>query len=86
MKKKIPKAAALKYDQGQAPIVISKGEGLIAKKIMEIAEENNIYIHSDPDLVEILSNIDIGSEIPEDIYKTVAQILLFVYELNGDKI
>ena len=84
MKKNIKKAVALKYDQKRhnAPVVTAKGYGSIAEKIIEIAKKNNIYIHRDSDMIEILSKIDIGDEIPEYLYKAIAEILAFVYKLN----
>lgn len=86
MKRKLPKAAALKYENTSAPIVTSKGEGRLAEKIIDIAQKHNVYVHKDPDLVEILAQLDIGQQIPHEIYKAVAQILLFVYELNGKEL
>lgn len=85
MKKKLLKAAALEYNKTAAPVVTSKGEGKTAERIIEIAKKNNVYVHKDNDLIEILSKLDIGEEIPHEIYNAVAQILLFVYEINGKK-
>jgi flagellar biosynthesis protein len=76
---------ALKFKPGEqtTPQVVAKGRGVVAEKIIEIAKENNILIHEDPDLVEVLSKLDIKQEIPPDLYKVVAEILLFVYKLNN---
>ncbi len=76
---------AIKFQPGQqsTPEVVAKGRGVIAEKIIEIAKQNNIFIHEDPDLVEVLSKLDIKQEIPPDLYKVVAEILLFVYKLNN---
>jgi len=86
MKKKMKKnsAVALKYRTatGRAPKVTARGMGKIAEKIIEIAKEHHIYIHEDPDLVEILSTLDINEEIPPDLYVVVAELLAFVYSLN----
>ncbi len=78
----IKKAIALKYEKGKdnAPKVVGKGQGEVAKRIIEIAEENGIYIKEDPELVEILSTLDLYEEIPEELYKVVAEILAFVYK------
>jgi flagellar biosynthesis protein len=81
------KAAALKYNSqtDSAPVVKAKGMGIIADRIIEIAKENNIPTKEDPDLVEILMQIDIDKEIPPELYKVVAEILAFVYRLNNLK-
>ncbi|MFA5479267.1 MAG: EscU/YscU/HrcU family type III secretion system export apparatus switch protein [Candidatus Muiribacteriota bacterium] len=79
------KAVAVNYNpvnKKDAPKVIAKGEGTTAKKIIEKAEELGIAIHEDPDIVEILSRVNLGDEIPPELYETVAEILVFVYKLN----
>lgn len=75
---------ALKYrtDQAPAPKVTAKGEGLVAERIIELARENQIPIKEDPDLVQILSQVDINKEVPPSVYKVVAELLAFVYKLN----
>jgi len=80
MNEKIKKAAALKYEIGKdnAPKVIAKGKGIIAEKIIEIAKKENIPIYEDPDTVEILSSLDIGQEIPPELYEVIAEILAYV--------
>ena len=77
-------AVALKYQPGtdRAPKVTARGKGKLAKKIIDIAKEHDIYIHEDPDLVEILSALDINEEIPPDLYVVIAELLAFVYSLN----
>lgn len=84
-KKKIQKAVALKYNEAKnnAPVITAKGLGSIAEKIIQIAKQNNIHIHKDADMIEVLSKLDIGQEIPEYLYKSIAEILAFVYKLNG---
>ena len=82
--KEIKKAVALQYQpSGQhAPIVTAKGQGFIAEKIIALAKKRNIPIKDDPDLVQILSRIDLGEEIPSAVYGVVAEILAFIYHLN----
>jgi flagellar biosynthesis protein len=81
------KATALKYNSqtDSAPVVKAKGMGIIADRIIGIAKENNVPIKEDPDLVEILMQIDVDKEIPPELYKVVAEILAFVYRLNNLK-
>jgi flagellar biosynthesis protein len=80
-------ALALKYQpkSDNAPRVTAKGKGKVAEKIIEIAKKNNIYIHNDPDLIEILSQLDINDEISPDLYIVAAELLAFVYSLNSGK-
>jgi flagellar biosynthesis protein len=86
MKKKVNKssAVALKYrsETDRAPKVAARGKGKIAEQIIEIAKKHHIYIHEDPDLIEILSALDINEVIPPDLYVVVAELLAFVYSLN----
>ncbi len=78
------KAVALRYDAEKeaAPKVVAKGAGLRAERIIEIAREHGVHIHEDPDLVTFLSRLDVDTEIPEDLYRAVAEVLAFVYRLN----
>lgn len=78
------KAVALRYDtDGEgAPKIVAKGSGYLAEQILEIAKEHDIHIHQDPDMLNILAALDIQTEIPENLYKAVAEILAFVYQLN----
>jgi flagellar biosynthesis protein len=80
-------AAAIKYDSAtaNAPKVTARGRGYIAEKIISIAEENGVPIKNDPDMVQILSKLDIGAEIPVELYRAVAEILAFVYSLNENQ-
>ncbi len=82
------KAAALKYIDGQdnAPKIVAKGSGKIAEKIIEIAKLRGIPIREDRELVEILSSLDLYQEIPQDLYKAVAEILAFVYMLSQKRL
>lgn len=80
----IKRVAALQYDPetDNAPHLTAYGQGELAEKILEIALENKIAIHRDQDLIEILSTLELGSEIPEEIFELVAEILAFVYRLT----
>lgn len=84
MKKKFKEAAALKYKQGEDPVprLVAKGKGKVAERIIEIARSHGIYIKEDKQLVEILSCLDMYQEIPEELYKAVAEILAFIYSMN----
>lgn len=77
-------AAALRYDslRDNAPKVTARGRGTIAEKIIEIAEESGVPVKNDPELIQVLCKLDVGSEIPVELYRAVAEILAFVYSLN----
>lgn len=79
------RAVALRYDADQdaAPRVVAKGNRLIAERIIEIARENDVPIHQDPDLVAVLAKLDVEREIPESLYRAVAEVLAFVYRVAG---
>jgi flagellar biosynthesis protein len=78
------RAVALRYDTAkeQAPRVVAAGSGHIAQRILEIAREQGVTIHEDADLVQTLSALDLGMEIPEPLYVAVAEVLAFVYRIN----
>lgn len=78
------KAVALHYDADseQAPKVIAKGSGHVADRILELAAEHGVEIFEDRDLVEALAQLDVNQEIPETLFKAVAEVLAFVYRLN----
>src|SRR5690606_37838276 len=82
LKKK--KAVALRYDKGQdaAPKVAAKGAGRMAERILEIAEEHELHIHKDADLVEVLEKVELEQEIPLEVYSVVAEIFRYIYEAN----
>ena len=77
------KATALKYDGEAAPKLVAKGSGLVAEQIIAVAKENNIHIHNDPILLEVLSRLELGDEIPQQLYLAVAKIIAFAYFLQG---
>ena len=60
------------------------GRGLLAERLIEEARQHGIPIRENPDLVQILLELDLGQEIPPDLYQAVAEILIFVYRLNED--
>jgi flagellar biosynthesis protein len=84
MKNKSPKAAALKYRHGKdpAPKLVAKGRGEIARKIIETAKAHHVPVQEDKELVEFLSMLDLYQEIPQGLYKAVAEILAFIYSVN----
>jgi len=82
-KRSVQKAAALEYTGENAPTIIAKGSGQVAEDIIHIAKEYNIYLHEDPLLVEVLSQLELNQEIPPQLYIAIAQIIAFAYILQG---
>ncbi len=78
------KAAALRYDakKDAAPKVVAKGSGKTAERILQIAKDHNVPIKDDPQLVEVLSTLDLYQEIPFELYRAVAEVLAFVYRMT----
>lgn len=78
-------AVAIKYEPelNKAPIVLAKGEDYLAQKIRELAKENRIEIVENKPLARMLyANVDVGSEIPPELYQAVAEILAMVYNMK----
>ena len=84
MKKK-QKAVALRYDGKSAPRVTAKGEGRIAQKIIETAQTHGVPLQKNDELTALLSKVRLNEEIPRSLYQAVAQILVFLYHVNGKK-
>ena len=80
-----PLAVALRYERRDtaAPRVTAKGGGELARRILELARAHDVPVREDPDLLELLAACDLGAEIPEELYHTVAELLAFLHRLNG---
>ncbi|WOH78886.1 EscU/YscU/HrcU family type III secretion system export apparatus switch protein [Bradyrhizobium sp. BEA-2-5] len=76
-------AIALHYDHAGAPRVVARGKGTIGEKIVEIAKAHDIPIEENEILAGALSKVELGDEIPPDLYKAVAEVLVFVLRLSG---
>jgi flagellar biosynthesis protein len=79
------KAVALRYDKSKesAPRVLAKGKGEIADNIIKIAQLHNLPIKKDEDLIELLSKVELDKEVPEALYKAVAEIFSFIYKVTN---
>lgn len=79
------RAAALRYDRGRdgAPRVVATGEGLMAERLTALARDHGVPIHEDPELAAALSRLPIDQEIPPELFAAVAEIIGFIYRLNG---
>lgn len=79
----IKKAIALEYNKGlNAPKVVATGKGCVADNIIKKAHENNIPVHEDQKLANNLVELNLGDEIPQDLYEAVAQVLAFIYDVD----
>jgi flagellar biosynthesis protein len=76
-------AVALRYDGRGAPRVTAKGEDEVARRICEVAEEHGVPLYEDARLAPVLASIDLGEEIPENLYRAVAEVIAFAYLLEG---
>lgn len=85
-KKQMKKAVAIKSNKDmEVPKVIAKGKGYVAENIIEIAKKENIKIHKDNNVVDGLIDVEIGEEIPYELYEAVAEIIYFVYLIDEEK-
>ena len=80
----LPFAVALRYapESQAAPDVVGKGRGEAAEKLLERAREYGIPVCQDADLVELLTGLEVGEEIPVELYEVVAELLTYLYRLN----
>lgn len=85
--KKNIKAAALKYDQGlnTSPILLAKGQGEIANKIIALAKEHDISVFQNKALVDSMLNLEINEEIPPRLYRAVAELFSWLMKVESKK-
>lgn len=76
-------AIALEYGRNKTPKVTAKGQNELAQRILAEAQKQGVYVAEDPQLLALLSRLDVGEEIPQDMYTAVAVILSWVYWLKG---
>ncbi|MGS0683075.1 EscU/YscU/HrcU family type III secretion system export apparatus switch protein [Shewanella sp. 125m-7] len=81
--KRTNKAVALKYQSGTAPKVLAKGEDDLAQEIVALAQQAGIHIHQDEYLCDFLQRLEVGDEIPKELYLLIAELIAFVYVLDG---
>ncbi len=84
--KSLDLAVALQYDGTGAPKVTATGKGVIAEQIIALAKEHDVPLYEEPELVQLLSAVELGSEVPENLYIAVAEIIAFAYQLSGKQI
>ncbi|MAG35529.1 MAG: flagellar biosynthesis protein FlhB [Dehalococcoidia bacterium] len=78
-------AVALQSDlaAGTTPVVTAAGQGWVAEDIIALAREHGVPVHEDPELVQVLSQVQVGEEIPAVLYQVVAELLVFLYWVDA---
>lgn len=84
MKNPVKLAVALKYeeDEQKAPVVVAVGKGETAEKIVEAARSEHIPVHQEASLAQVLSELEMGTEIPPELYQAVAQVIAFIWRMD----
>lgn len=77
------KAIALQYEGVGAPVVTATGEGVIAEDIIALARELGIPLYENPELTDMLAMLELGDEIPHELYIIIAQIIALAYNIKG---
>jgi flagellar biosynthesis protein len=77
------RAIALEYDGENAPLVTATGQGALAEEIIRIAKEHDVPIREDTLLAEMLSELDLGEEIPPLLYQVIAEVIAYAYLVSG---
>jgi len=79
------KAVALKYnrEKDRAPKIVAKGRNAVAERIIEAAKDGNVPVYPDKDLAQVLEALDLDYEIPPELYRAVAEVLVFIFSING---
>lgn len=84
MTQKPPRQAiALTYDGQQAPTLSAKGDDALAEAILALAREHEVPIYENAELVRLLARLELGEQIPEALYLTIAEIIAFAWQLRG---
>lgn len=76
-------AVGLSYDGAGAPKIVAKGHGALADEIIRLAREHGVLVHEDENLNRLLQQMDLGSEIPPELYLLIAELIAFSYVLQG---
>jgi flagellar biosynthesis protein len=76
-------AIALKYDGSHAPTLTAKGDEELAEEILRIARDYEVPIYENAELVKLLARMELGDSIPQELYRTIAEIIAFAWNLKG---
>ncbi len=78
------RATALQYDGQRAPVITATGSGELAESIIALARELEVPIYENPELAAMLAALDLGDEIPHELYLIIAQIIALAYKIKGE--
>jgi flagellar biosynthesis protein len=77
-------AVALAYSAGgSAPKVVATGKGVVADRIIEMAQQHGVFVHASPELVALLMDVDLDDRIPPNLYRVVAELLAWLYRIEA---
>ncbi len=76
-------AVALRWDGRNTPRITAKGEDALARRIIDLAEEAGVTRYPDPELAPVLAQIPVGEEIPDALFRAVAEVIAFAYWVSG---
>ena len=81
------KAVALTYDEDRqaAPVIVASGMGYVAEKMLEVAEENGVPVYEDNSLATMLTQLELGTEVPEELYQAIVDIYMYFLDYIPDK-
>ena len=81
----VPEAVALRFDKERedAPRVVAKGRGFVAQQLLAIAKRNAVPVYQNQTVTQLLMAVELDREIPPDLYQAVANVLAFVYRMDG---
>ena len=81
----VQQAVALAYEHGEfAPKIVAKGRGVVAEQIIARAKEHGIFVHQSKELVSLLMRVDLDDHIPAELYQAIAELLVWLYELEHE--
>ncbi|GAA4877018.1 EscU/YscU/HrcU family type III secretion system export apparatus switch protein [Ferrimonas pelagia] len=83
MDDKPKKAVAVRYDGQDAPRITASGEGHVAEQIQTLAQDAGVLVHHDPQLAELLAKLELGEQIPPQLYLIIAELIAFAYLIEG---
>ncbi len=83
MKDQVKSAVALQYDGKSAPTIVAKGHGELADEIVALAREHGVLIHEDEALNQLLRHMELGDQIPKELYLIIAELIAFSYVVQG---
>lgn len=78
-----PSAAVIRYEEGNAPVVVAQGKGALAEKILALATQHGVPMEEDSTLLAELLDIDLGDSIPPQLYAVIAEMLILIEEMES---